>query len=80
MEHSSAVFGKVKMKIQRIDYIFKRKAVDIQRDEVIISSSEPEQVHENSRIEENESRPSKVHCSESIIDDFKSLGKRKVHL
>ncbi|KEH31220.1 hypothetical protein MTR_4g094218 [Medicago truncatula] len=54
------VSGKVKMKFQRIDSIFKRKAVDIQRDEVIISSSEPEQVHENPRIEENESRPSKI--------------------
>ncbi|KEH25352.1 hypothetical protein MTR_6g018650 [Medicago truncatula] len=52
--------GKVKMKFQRIDSIFKRKAVDIQKDEVIISSSEPEQVHENPRIEENESRPSKI--------------------
>ena len=57
MEHT---VGKVKMKIQRIDSIFKRKTVDIQRDEVIISSFELEQVHENPRIEENESRPSKV--------------------
>jgi hypothetical protein len=48
------------MKYQRIDTIFKRKAVDIQREEVIISSSEPEQVHENPIIEENESRPLKV--------------------
>nr|ABN09140.1 hypothetical protein MtrDRAFT_AC174467g9v1 [Medicago truncatula] len=48
------------MKYQRIVSIFKRKAIDIQRDEVIISSSEPEQVHENPIIEENESRPLKV--------------------
>jgi len=51
---------KVKMKIQRINSILKRKAVDIERDEVVVSSSEPEQVHENPRIEENEPRPSKV--------------------
>ena len=51
---------KVKMKIQRIDSIFKRKVVDIERDEVVISSSEPEQVHGNPIIEENEPRPSKV--------------------
>jgi len=49
------------MKSQKIYSFYKRKANDIERDEeVIISSSEPEQVCENPRIEENESRPSKV--------------------
>jgi len=48
------------MKIQGIDSILMRKTVDIERDEVIFSSSEPEQVHENLRIEENEPHPSKV--------------------
>jgi len=43
---------KVKMKIQRIDSIFKRKVVDIERDEVVISSSEPEQVHENPQLKD----------------------------
>jgi len=50
---------KVKMRSRTIDSFYKRKAIDIERDEeVIISSSEPEQVCENPRIGENESRPS----------------------
>jgi hypothetical protein len=49
------------MKNQKIYSFYKRKANDIERDEdVIISSSEPEQVCENPKIEENEPRPSKV--------------------
>jgi len=47
------------MRSRTIDSFYKRKAIDIERDEeVIISSSEPEQVCENPRIGENESRPS----------------------
>jgi len=43
------------MKSRKINSFFKRKAGDIERDyEVLISSSEPEQFRENSRIEVNE--------------------------
>ncbi|AES67918.1 hypothetical protein MTR_2g100760 [Medicago truncatula] len=49
------------MKSQTIYSFYKRKADDIEKDEeVIISSSELEQVCENPRIEENEPRSSKV--------------------
>jgi len=52
------------MKSQKIDSFYKKKAIDIERDEeVMMSSSEPEQVCENPRIGENEPCPSKVNKS-----------------
>lgn len=52
------------MKSQKVDSFYKRKAIDIEKDEeVMMSSSLLEQVCENPRIGENEPCPSKVNRS-----------------
>jgi len=53
--------GRTRRRVKKFIYFIRGRPNDIERDEeVITSSSEPKQVCENPRIEENEPRPSNV--------------------